>query len=142
MFKYSLLALIAVLVGLGIISSVVAEVTSPPSEIIQGTKEITCSKTGLVFNTLTSSEFLEIPVWVATDSATTDRYALFVNNETHTWTFVQFDPKNACILGAGSNFAFNVKPKETVAPAPSRPSAPRTPSRTPSRSPKKTDELS
>jgi hypothetical protein len=34
-------------------------------------------------------------------SGTVSRYSLFVNEETKSWTLIQFDEKIACVLGVG-----------------------------------------
>ena len=66
--------------------------------------------TALMFRGLSSSDFKEKPIWMGTEPGVTlSRYSLFVNEETKSWTLIQFDEKIACVLGTGeaSSLLFN-----------------------------------
>jgi len=43
-----------------------------------------------------------MPIWWGIEPATVSRYSLFVNEQTKTWTLIQFDENMACILGVGN----------------------------------------
>ena len=65
-------------------------------------KPLTCAPTSEVVSTLIGSDYKERPIWWGIEpGATTSRYSLFVNDETKTWTLIQFDKDIACVLGVG-----------------------------------------
>lgn len=65
-------------------------------------KPVECADTATLFRGLISSDYKETPIWFGTEpDATLSKYSLFVNEETKSWTLVQFDEKLACVLGAG-----------------------------------------
>lgn len=68
---------------------------------VKVSKTMVCDETATVFNALSSSDFKEQPIWVG--NAEDSKYTMFVNEKTGSWTLVQFDAKNACILGEGTN---------------------------------------
>lgn len=65
-------------------------------------KPIECADTATLFRGLSGSDYKEKPIWFGTEpGATVSRYSLFVNEETKSWTLIQFDEKIACVLGTG-----------------------------------------
>ena len=67
-------------------------------------KPLTCAPTSEVVSTLIGSDYKERPIWMGMEPSTPpSRYSLFVNNETKTWTLIQFDDKIACVLGTGED---------------------------------------
>ena len=67
-------------------------------------KPIECVDTALLLRGLSSSDYKEKPIWVGVDpDSTVSKYSLFVNDETKTWTLIQFDEKIACVLGTGED---------------------------------------
>lgn len=65
-------------------------------------KPIKCVDTATLMRGLSSSDYKEKPIWWGTEpGATVSRYSLFVNEETKSWTLIQFDEKIACVLGTG-----------------------------------------
>jgi len=73
------------------------------AEPVQIKKPVTCEATALVFEAL--SELAgEKPVWLGHGNGVdTSSTAIFANKTTKSWTIVQFDKDNACILGSGIN---------------------------------------
>jgi hypothetical protein len=70
------------------------------SVIIQ--KPMKCADTKTVIQALTGEDYKEKPIWLGIESgATVSRYSLFVNEQTKTWTLIQFDENVACVLGVG-----------------------------------------
>lgn len=86
---------IAFLLSAFIIAVAIAE--STPVEI---EKKVVCDDTKKIMDTL-MKDYQELPVWGGTDETT--RYGLLINQETGTWTIVQFDKTTTCILGVGEN---------------------------------------
>lgn len=43
----------------------------------------------------------ELPIMLGEDSSNNTKYGMFFNGQTKTWTFIQFDKEDACILGFG-----------------------------------------
>ena len=67
-------------------------------------KPVECSDTATLLRGLGSSDYKEKPIWWGIEpSATVPRYSLFVNEQTKSWTLIQFDEKIACVLGTGEN---------------------------------------
>jgi len=65
-------------------------------------KPLTCAPTSEVVGTLIGKDYKERPIWMGVEPSTPpSRYSLFVNDETKTWTLIQFDEKAACVLGTG-----------------------------------------
>ena len=65
-------------------------------------KPIECADTATLLRGLSSSDYKEKPIWWGIEpGATVSRYSLFVNDETKSWTLIQFDDKIACVLGTG-----------------------------------------
>jgi hypothetical protein len=69
-------------------------------------KPIECADTATLLRGLSGSDYKEKPIWFGIEpGATVSRYSLFVNEQTKTWTLIQFDEKIACVLGTGENSA-------------------------------------
>jgi len=67
-------------------------------------KPVECAETETVFRGLISNNYKEKPIWWGIESGTNmSKYSLFVNEQTKTWTLIQFNEKIACVLGAGEN---------------------------------------
>ena len=65
-------------------------------------KPVECADTETLFRGLTDSNYKEKPVWFGIETGVTlPKYSLFVNEETKSWTLIQFDEKLACVLGIG-----------------------------------------
>ena len=65
-------------------------------------KPIECADTATLLRGLSGSDYKEKPIWFGIEpGATVSRYSLFVNEETKSWTLIQFDEKIACVLGTG-----------------------------------------
>ena len=83
------------------------------STAVEINKKIVCDNTKPLLDTLLN-EYKESPVWAGTDDKS--RYSLLINQETGTWTMIQFDKNTTCILGVGENsraMSFG-KPKTTL----------------------------
>jgi hypothetical protein len=67
-------------------------------------KPVECADTATLLRGLSGSDYEERPIWWGIEpGATASRYSLFVNEETKSWTLIQFDEKIACVLGTGEN---------------------------------------
>ena len=67
-------------------------------------KPIECADTATLLRGLSGSDYKEKPIWFGIEpGVTVSRYSLFVNEQTKTWTLIQFDEKIACVLGTGEN---------------------------------------
>ena len=65
-------------------------------------KPVDCVNTETLFRGLIGSDYKEKPIWLGIQSdAPLPKYSLFVNEQTKTWTLIQFDAKMACVLGTG-----------------------------------------
>ena len=65
-------------------------------------KPVECADTEILFRGLIGSNYKEKPMWLGVESsASLPKYSLFVNDETKTWTLIQFDEKIACVIGTG-----------------------------------------
>jgi hypothetical protein len=67
-------------------------------------KPVECADTATLLRGLSGSDYKERPIWFGIEpEATVSRYSLFVNEETKSWTLIQFDETIACVLGTGEN---------------------------------------
>jgi hypothetical protein len=64
-------------------------------------KPIVCDTPKIVIETLTGSGYQEQPFWSGTDKLS--RYIMLVNEDTGSWSIVQFNNNIACVLGTGDN---------------------------------------
>jgi hypothetical protein len=88
--KYYFLLPVMLVLGLAVAQSVTVQ------------KPIECADTATLLRGLSGSEYKEKPIWLGIDpSSTVSKYSLFVNEETKSWTLIQFDEKIACVLGTG-----------------------------------------
>lgn len=67
---------------------------------IEMTKSMKCSNAEYVFR-MFEVEYGEKPVWVGKDKGTNTYITILKNNETGTWTIIQYDAVVACVLGSG-----------------------------------------
>ena len=66
-------------------------------------KPVTCVDTKMLLQGLSNSDYKEKPIWSGTQSdATLSQYSVFVNQQTRTWTIIQFNDTIACVLGTGT----------------------------------------
>ena len=87
--KYLLLFVLLVL-GIAVAQSVTVK------------KPVECADTATLLRGLSGSDYKERPIWWGIEpGATVSKYSLFVNEETKSWTLIQFDEKIACVLGTG-----------------------------------------
>ena len=73
-------------------------------------KPVECVNTETLFQGLIGSDYKENPIWWGIEpGASVPRYSLFVNEQTKSWTLIQFNEKMACVLGTGeaSTLLFN-----------------------------------
>lgn len=71
------------------------------AEPTQTKKPVTCDSTAAVFQALIEQAG-EKPIWVGQGNGNdTSRTTILANEKTKTWTIVQFDQNNACVLGSG-----------------------------------------
>jgi len=90
--KYYFLLPVMLVLGIAVAQSVTVQ------------KPIECADTATLLRGLSGSEYKEKPIWWGIEpGATVSRYSLFVNEETKSWTLIQFDEKIACVLGTGEN---------------------------------------
>jgi hypothetical protein len=90
--KYYFLLPVMLVLGLAVAQSVTVQ------------KPIECADTATLLRGLSGSDYKERPIWSGIDpSSTVSKYSLFVNEETKSWTLIQFDDKIACVLGTGEN---------------------------------------
>jgi hypothetical protein len=85
-----------------LLTLLVVKLASAQSATVQ--KPIECTETQILLRGLGSSDYKEKPIWWGIESETAlSRYSLFVNDQTKTWTLIQFNETLACILGTGEN---------------------------------------
>jgi len=78
-------------------------------EIIDLQKSLKCSDAQVVMNYFVDTH-KEIPVWVG-KSVHNTHITLLMNNETRSWTMIEYDTKLACVLGAGEDKSASSKPE-------------------------------
>ena len=72
------------------------------AQVVTVQKPTECADTATLLRGLAGSDYKEKPIWWGIEpGATLSRYSLFVNDETKSWTLIQFDDKIACVLGTG-----------------------------------------
>ena len=67
-------------------------------------KEVVCDTVERVFQLLGDQKYNEVPNWLGATERT--RFVLLVNREKKTWSLVEHNRSNACIVGAGINSEF------------------------------------
>lgn len=70
-------------------------------------KVVMCDRTEVIFRTV-MEEFKERPVWFAQDLPTPTQYVITANAEQDTWTLIQYDSQQACVLGVGTGSRFPI----------------------------------
>jgi hypothetical protein len=60
-----------------------------------------CDSVEIIFKTV-FEEFHEEPIWFATDTPTPTQYVITANTAEDTWTLIQYDNTQACVLGVGT----------------------------------------
>ena len=75
----------------------IAIAQSAPVEI---EKKVVCDNTKRIVDVLIN-EYNESPIWAGNDEKS--KYSILINQETGTWTIIQFDKNTTCILGTGEN---------------------------------------
>jgi hypothetical protein len=66
-------------------------------------KPVVCMETQLLLKALIE-QGQEIPKWIGQgDAGDTSQTTILINEKTKTWTIVQFENENACVLGSGIN---------------------------------------
>lgn len=76
-------------------------------------KPVVCADRDRIVRELVGPKYQENPVWVGSQNSTGDRYSLFVNGQTGTWTLIQFDDRLACIIGDGEQ-SRNISPAPAI----------------------------
>jgi hypothetical protein len=69
-------------------------------------KEVYCDKTETIISILKGKDFQEVPIWFGKSDAKAPNYTLFVNQETRSWTIIQFNNELACVIGTGESYQF------------------------------------
>ena len=70
-------------------------------------KTVGCTSTEVMLRGLSGSDYKEKPIWLGIESdAAMSKYGLFVNDDTKTWTLIQFDDTIACVLGTGGSSTY------------------------------------
>ena len=72
------------------------------AQLYQVQKPVYCGNTQELISAL-RSEFKENPIWFGNDTRAISQYLLFVNNESDSWTLLQYNSEVACILGTGKD---------------------------------------
>ncbi len=66
-------------------------------------KPVTCVESKMLLQGLAGNDYKETPMWLGIEpGAEVPKYSVFVNQQTRTWTIVQFNDKLACVLGTGT----------------------------------------
>lgn len=78
---------------------------------IERRKVVMCDAVETVFRTV-FEEYKEKPVWFAKDIPTPTQYVITANAEQDTWTLIQYDDTQACVLGVGTGSKFPIIGKE------------------------------
>lgn len=69
-------------------------------------KRVVCGGTEQIINTLTGKDYREKPIWMGVNEQD-NTFSIFVNNQTKSWTIIEFKGKTACILGSGEESQFS-----------------------------------
>ena len=78
-------------------------------QIIDLQKPLKCSDAQVVMNYFVDTH-KEIPVWVGKSVHNTN-VTLLMNQETRSWTMIEYDDRLACVLGAGADKSASSKPE-------------------------------
>jgi hypothetical protein len=96
MKKIIIFATLAFVIAIALAQSAYVDTASTAFEL---KKPVMCDKTKKIFAELINGEYQELPAWSGEDEKT--RFVLLINQETSTWSIIQFDKETACILGVG-----------------------------------------
>lgn len=72
------------------------------ADTFQMRKVMICDKSETIFEKL-ANDFQEYPVWRGKDVQDGSHYVITVNQESGSWTMVQFMKDIACVLGVGTD---------------------------------------
>lgn len=71
------------------------------AESIETTKDVICDDKEELFAWLQTNEYQEKPTWVGDSPSSKTKLAVLTNNETGTWTIIEFNNKYACVVSVG-----------------------------------------
>ena len=71
------------------------------AEAIETTKDVLCDDKKELFAWIQTNEYQEKPTWVGDSPSSKTKLAVLTNNETGTWTIIEFDDKYACVVSVG-----------------------------------------
>ena len=83
-----------------VLSACIIVVVAAQTTAVEINKKIVCDDSMPLLDSL-FNEYRESPVWAGTDEKS--KYSLLINQETGTWTIIQFDKTTTCILGVGED---------------------------------------
>ena len=87
--------------------------TNANAEQFTTKKEVYCDKTSTLIPILKGKDFEEVPIWFGKGEGKTPNYSLFVNQETKSWTIIQFNNDVACAIGSGEGYQMITKKSYT-----------------------------
>lgn len=70
------------------------------AQSFQSNKPVICDNVQKIIQAL-GDNYEEKPIWAGTGEGT--RFSLFINQNTGSWTIIQFTTEFACILGVGND---------------------------------------
>lgn len=76
------------------------------AQIFESKTTVRCGETRYILVNLLGEEIEEHPFWVGTNNDSKTSTVVMINDQTQTWTVVQFDKKIACVLAVGEGFKF------------------------------------
>jgi hypothetical protein len=68
------------------------------AQVVQIEKPVVCSNLKTIVETI-SQDYQEQPTWRGNDASS--KYIMFANDNTGSWTLIQYNDKIACVLGSG-----------------------------------------
>lgn len=86
--------ILTALLGFVVVSTVFAEA-------VETTKAVICDNRKDVFTWIQTNEYNEKLTWIGDSPSSKTKFALLANNETGTWTIIEFDDKYACVVDVG-----------------------------------------
>ena len=92
------LPLLALLVTLPLITAT----AQAPDRVMEIDKTVICMPTANMFETITDT-YRERPIWAA--HMEDSKIALFVNEDSETWTIVQWTAQWGCVIDAGRGWS-------------------------------------
>ena len=76
------------------------------AEAIETTKDVLCDNKKELFDWIQTNEYQEKLTWVGDSPSSKTKLAVLTNNETGTWTIIEFDDKYACVISVGVKSKF------------------------------------